>query len=132
MVEVISFFRWVLMTCPLFVDYTRECIEKFKDLIQIESFSICESDEGYKDCIFYIAIKNPEKNCQYSEQCIQVYFMYLDGQESFGEKWFSDVGKIFCLDPKNRINCARFKEYEAGKKPSPHLLPDGTIVATSK
>ena len=48
------------MSCPLYNDFTRECVEKFPEIVSIGTYDYCSSD-GYKTCPFYkiIVEKSP-------------------------------------------------------------------------
>ncbi len=118
------------MSCPLYEDYTRNCIKKFKEIVNITSFKICDS-ENYKECLFYIAIQTPEKNCKYSDNCIKTFFESLKEKSLIDVKYFIQTGKKYCLDIENRKKCARYKRYETDKKTITNLLPDGTIIESN-
>jgi hypothetical protein len=117
------------MTCPLFIDLTRECIKRFENITQIYNFDICQSDE-YNDCFFYHIIKN-EFNCKYMNQCIE---SFLEGTPKFFKIIVSDnkISNIirpvldrYCLSESNCLTCKRFNKYENCEDPSYKLFPDG-------
>ena len=57
------------MNCPMYKDFTRECAEKFEEVIHISNFDICDSDR-YKECPFFRILNEPEKLCEYADKCI--------------------------------------------------------------
>jgi len=40
------------MTCPMYKDFTRQCIQHFKEMARITNFEICESNK-YEECPAY-------------------------------------------------------------------------------
>ncbi len=114
------------MSCPLLKEYTRECIEHFESLISFSDYEFCES-EGYHDCIFYRTIKDPEHTCKYANRCTRLHFDMPTEEFTLSLKDLNLMGKNFCFT-ENRSHCAIFKEFEAGRKVSPFLHPDGSMV----
>lgn len=97
------------MVCPLYNDYTRECIEHFRNVIKIVNFDFCQSDK-YKTCPFYRIINKIEPICEYAKRC-PVYFHVNDGD-------FESLVKMankYCFSD-NCNKCARFKIRKKGKK----------------
>lgn len=109
------------MGCPMYKDFTRECITRFGGIIHFSSFDICEAD-GYRDCPFYRVINKIEPICEYAEKC-SIYFFV--GTFDFGE--LIAEAKKYCFS-KNYENCERYKLRKAGKEPPKELYPDGSIV----
>ena len=90
------------MVCPLYVDFTRGCIEEFPDFVTYSSYNICASDE-YKKCPMYI-IKASKFKCEYLQTCSQSFNKDIP---KFIEKIFMDekvkgdiiigLAKKYCL-----------------------------------
>ncbi len=118
------------MTCPLYKDYTRECIEKFKGLIHLSNFEICESKEKYKKCPFYLFICKPEKGCKYKAKCIKKS-MEKQSENSLNYNFILKIVKEYCYSDK-RKKCARYKLKEKGKEIPFNLLPDGKKIDIRK
>jgi hypothetical protein len=119
------------MGCPLFEDYTRNCVEEYPDFVTYSNFDICQSDT-YKKCPMYILIRNKFK-CKYLQFCSK---SYNNVTPKFIEKIFIDekfkgdvivcMMKKYCMSADNHMNCMRYKLFNQGKKPSLRLLPDGS------
>ena len=112
------------MTCPMFVDFTRECIKKYPEIVKISSYVICESD-GYEKCVVYNMIKMPDKNCKYSVPC---YIDFFEKQLELTMEEITKSGEQFCFNKENRVNCSRYKCLDEGKEISIGLTADGRIV----
>lgn len=106
------------MNCPLFVDFTRECLDKIEFLPQ-DTFEYCVSDK-HIDCPFYRALKNIGAHCEYIDKCVAYKYF---GAKDF-EK-FVEITKSYCLCPNN-VKCARFKIKSSGEVVPEDLLPDGS------
>ena len=114
------------MGCPLFEDvnrgyFTRRCITRFEDVIQISNFDICVSD-GYRDCPFYRIINKIEPICEFAEKCP----MYFHIAESDFKELLT-MTKEYCFS-ENYENCERYKLRKAGKDVPKELYPNGSIV----
>jgi len=84
------------MACPLYVDFTRMCIEKFPSFVKFKSFQTCESEQ-YVDCPLY-QVCTSSYNCEYLPSCskqynekmpkiIQTIFMNKDSFEVMKDMW---------------------------------------------
>jgi hypothetical protein len=121
------------MSCPLFEDYTRGCIESFPDFVTFSNLGVCESNE-YKKCPLYIVVKSRFK-CQYIHTCSH---LYLKGVPDFIEKIFLDekfkgdilisLMKRHCLSEDNYKDCMRYKRISQGEEPPLTLFSDGKEI----
>ncbi len=109
------------MSCPLYNDYTRECIQHFKEVVKIINFDFCESDKNLQ-CPFYRIINKIEPICEYAKRC-PVYFH--TAEKNFDS--LVDMTEKYCFSD-NYTNCARFKQRKNGKHPPKGLYPDGNMV----
>lgn len=109
------------MTCPLFVDFTRECIEEIES-IPPNTFSFCTT-KNFSKCPFYIVLREKRSVCKNIKNC--PFYKELSIGD-FNE--FSHIANKYCLS-KNPATCARYKENEAGNTPPLRLHPDGTLLA---
>ncbi len=108
------------MTCPLFIDYTRECVKKYKHVIQVPTFDICQSN-NYSECPIYSMISGDAKKCEYTDICDkEISFIGVDFER------LKYIGNKYCLHGNER-NCAIYKLRKAGKKVPLALSPDGSI-----
>jgi hypothetical protein len=105
----------------LYNDLTRECAEKFEDVINISNFDVCDSDR-FKECPFYRILNEPEKLCKYVYKCVQDEFIWKEPFERI--IW---VSNNYCLS-ENKINCERYKLMKAGKTVPKKLLADGSKI----
>jgi hypothetical protein len=117
------------MTCPLFIDFTRECVSKFPTLVNLASYNICESD-NYDNCPFYQAI-NSDFLCKYLNKCIYSYMHNIPSlvKKIFNEekayKLIQPLWAKYCFSKLNCNKCERYKKYDCGELPSNRLFPDG-------
>ena len=109
------------MSCPMYKDFTRECIESFKEIITISNIDVCDSDR-YKECPFYRILNDPEKLCEYADKCVHSKIFWKSSFERI--MWIS---KTYCLS-ENKVNCARYKVMKTGKTPPEGLLVDGNRI----
>ncbi len=108
------------MYCPMFRDFTRECIAPFKDVAEISTYITCQSDK-YKTCPFYRSLTEQDKICKFMPKCRQIKLAFKMPFDVHTE-----LANRYCFED-NRINCARYKLFEAGKEPPDNLIADGTI-----
>ena len=109
------------MTCPMYKDYTRECVENYNRVLQVSSFDICETDK-YNECPMYNIIMRKVECCEYTPEC--------DKEMNFGIWDFEHLKYIatnFCFRGK-KGNCAIFQLRNAGIEVPKGLQPDGKIV----
>ena len=109
------------MSCPMYKDFTRECAEKFEEVINISNFDVCESDR-YKECPFYRILNEPEKLCKYVHKCVQGEFIRKESFERI--MWVSNT---YCLS-ENKVNCERYKIMKTGKTVPEGLRADGSKI----
>jgi len=112
------------MSCPLFEDSTRRCRTRFNDIIQINSYDICELD-GYKKCPFYRVINEIDVCCKYVEACMSLRLKDTGGSVPY--EAMVQVGEIYCFTANN-VNCAVYKLREAGKDVPIDISPDGSKI----
>jgi hypothetical protein len=116
-----SSFWDIPMTCPLYEDYTRGCINEFSDVIHIANFDLCESDRYTTDCPFYKYIIESKPQCEFIENC-PMYFHVADGDFSALIK----MSKEYCFSP-NFSQCARYNLRKEHKTVPKNLYPNGNI-----
>ena len=109
------------MTCPMFKDYTRTCIESFKEISKITSYNLCESDK-FEECPAYQIEYKKRGQCEFLEECKKN--SNIDGLDFETVKEF---GNKYCLSKENKKNCARYKLLIKKEKVSNKLLANGTI-----
>ena len=109
------------MGCPMYNDLTRECAERFEEIVNISNFDFCDSDR-YRECPLYRHIHEPEKRCEYDEICMNDLSVREIPFEELIEK-----AKNYCFT-ENRINCERYKLIMAGKTVPYGLLADGSKI----
>ncbi len=108
------------MSCPEFMDYTRECTSKVefqtRDIIKF-----CVSDE-YMQCPIYRIIAQEGTTCKNTENC-QIY-----GEVKLANfEKFIAMANQYCVS-ENCVNCQRYKIKELGDMPPIDLLPDGNTL----
>ena len=120
------------MSCPYFVDFTRDCIKTYPAIIQYKDFSACES-EGYQKCLVYNILRS-DFRCKYLDTCLNMFpddipefFKLLNHDEAIYEFVTKPTYK-YCLSKENNVRCVRYKIKEEGKQPPPGLTPDGQNV----
>ncbi len=110
------------MTCPLFNDYTRDCLKVFPTLISSDSLTLCTSKDHEEKCVFFRIIKQKESICEFAtglSKCPLVEMVTVDQ--------FNELAKNFCLS-KNKTACKRYHLKKEGKDVPASLLPDGLHV----
>lgn len=108
------------MSCPMFKDYTRECISKFKEISKVSSYDLCDS-ENYEECPAYQIEFKKRGQCEFLTNCKADVKINTDDFEKIKE-----FGNIYCLSSENKIKCARYILYKEGKKVPANLLADGS------
>ena len=109
------------MSCPMYKDFTRECIETFEVIIHLSNINFCESDR-HKECPFYRYINETEKRCEYAERCLHGKTVL----ETPFERMVS-VSKTYCFC-ENKVNCERYKVMKSGKVTPEGLGVDGRRI----
>ena len=109
------------MSCPKYVDYTRECIATNEGLAEVASFDFCNSDE-YEECPFYKIIEGKVIPCEFIEKCKERQEL-----KPFDFETIKRVSNDFCLS-KNKVNCEVYKLYKSGKDVPNGLGPDGSML----
>ncbi len=109
------------MSCPLYEDYTRMCVEDFKELVEVVSFDFCDTD-GYEECPFYKIIKGKVIPCEFVEKCRERQEL-----KPFDFETIKRVSNDFCLS-ENKVNCEVYKLYKSGKDVPNGLGPDGSML----
>jgi hypothetical protein len=123
------------MACPLYIDFTRMCLQKFPELVKFTVFRTCES-ELYTDCPVYL-VHGSGFCCKYFHSCTiqHVENMSKVIMEIFMSKVTFDVLKglwmNYCLSSKNSKTCAKYQLYSKGEEPPLELQPDGSIMNPS-
>jgi len=118
------------MSCPLYQDFTRNCIKKFPDFLEFPTFDFCASDD-YKDCIAYV-IFTSEFMCPYLTTCGNAYKKNIPKiiTKMLGEKEIREIfykySVQYCISQENHITCAKYKLLFEGKTPPINLFPDGS------
>jgi|WetSurMetagenome_2_1015567.scaffolds.fasta_scaffold18112_2 hypothetical protein len=117
------------MPCPLYEDFTRGCVEKFKVITKFITFDVCEAEDDFKNCIFYKAIIENKPICPSLEECSE-NFNTLSTQLIIKLIKSDKILKTLNLDEycfsNNYVNCVRLNFFKEGKRPPSSLRPDGT------
>ncbi|MDD5495785.1 MAG: hypothetical protein PHP46_01635 [Candidatus Omnitrophica bacterium] len=109
------------MNCPMFIDYTRECVEHVKIVPEVNTFKFCTT-EHHKECPFYKTIKKIGVVCEYISTCVIYKRLSIVDFDKFME-----TTKKYCLS-KDSVNCQRYITKKSGKTPPDDLLPEGTSL----
>ncbi len=108
------------MACPMWVDFTRECITKIKYTPQNTFYYCCGED--YKDCPLYRVINNIGTLCENIDKCpVYEHFVLRDFKK------FVMVTDAYCLSD-NKVNCKRYQMKKSGQAAPPNMLPDGSLM----
>jgi len=116
------------MPCPLFIDFTRECIHKFPDIASIGTYDYCSSD-SYKLCPLYKMIVEKSPHCEFIGKCGMSFIEYFS-YPKLVEMYESNPQSFleYCLSDDNKVNCALYKYRKEGKDAPYGLLPDGRKI----
>jgi hypothetical protein len=120
------------MACPLYIDFTRECITKFLDFLEFPTYDLCGSDD-YKGCIAYL-IFTSKFTCPYLTTCGNAYKKNIPkvitkmlDEKGIREIFYKYIVQ-YCISQENHINCAKYKLLSEGKIPPINLFPDGSKI----
>jgi hypothetical protein len=110
--------------CPLFVDFTRECIkdiEVYPHEITQEMLGFCRTPR-YAQCPFYQILKTDKPVCKNIKKCPAFKnFQSADFDE------FAEISNTYCTSA-NHKNCQRYITKETGEPVPIDLHPDGSRV----
>lgn len=110
------------MGCPLFVDYTRECMEGIGYCPQ-DTLEYC-TGENYAQCPFYLLAKNPAEVCEHLRSCpVCTRFRTANFAQ------FVVMASRYCLTA-DKAACKRYVLRRAGEPVPDDLLPDGSRLDT--
>ena len=109
------------VSCPMYNDLTRECAENFEEVINISNFEFCDSDR-YEKCPFFRFLNEPEKCCEYSDNCLHGKTIWASPFERI--LW---VANTYCFS-ENKVNCERYKVMKADKALPEDLGADGSRI----
>jgi len=112
------------MGCPLFVDYSRECIVKieiYPSQITHKILNLCTTGD-YKECPFYRILYRKESVCKNIMNCPVFSKFQIDDFDKFME-----LSREYCVS-KNHKKCKRYIISKKGKGVPPHLHPDGRYI----
>lgn len=110
--------------CPLFVDFTRECIrdiEVYPHEITKEMLEFCKTSQ-YSKCPFYKILQTSEPVCKNIKKCPA--FKNFQS-EDFDE--FVKISNTYCTSP-DHTKCKRYIIKESEKPVPIDLHPDGSVV----
>jgi hypothetical protein len=109
------------MVCPLYKDYIRECVNNYKEVLQVPTYEVCESD-NFNECPMYKIIVDKIECCEYTPECDkEMNFSIWDYEH------LKNIANNYCfLGKKNK--CAIYKLRKANRKVLNGLQPDGKIV----
>jgi hypothetical protein len=120
------------MSCPYYIDFTRDCIRTYPAIIQYRDFSTCESN-SYQKCLVYNILQS-DFRCQYLQTCLNMFpedlpeFFKLLNQDQKIYDFVTKPTYHYCLSKENHVNCVRYQMKQEGKDPPPGLAPDGNHV----
>jgi len=110
------------MTCPLFNDYTRDCLKVFPTLISSDSLTLCTSEKYEENCVFFRIITQKEPICEFAIGLSKCPLVDMVNAEQFDE-----LAKAYCLS-QNKKACKRYSLKKEGKDVPASLLPNGSHV----
>ncbi len=108
------------MSCPYYIDFTRDCIRTYPSIIQYKDFSNCES-EGYQKCLVYNILKS-DFRCQHLNTCLNIFpenlpeFYKLLNQNKVVYEFVTKPVYNYCLSKENHTQCVRFKMKQEGQE----------------
>lgn len=120
------------MSCPYYIDFTRDCIKTYPAIIKYKDFSSCES-EGYHKCLVYRILQS-DFRCPYLSTCLNMFpeelpeFFQLLNKDPAVYEYVTKPTYQYCLSKENHAQCARYKMRHEGIEPPPGLTPDGQNV----
>jgi hypothetical protein len=112
------------MVCPLYIDYTRECISEIKVYpknINQGILNFCSSKK-YLDCPFYKILVVKKNICENILNCS----LYKKFQIGDFEK-FVEFSNEYCTS-KNYLKCKRYIMNKKGLTSPTNLHPNGKII----
>lgn len=109
------------MSCPFYIDYTRECITKI-EVTTDASFDVCDSNR-YVECPFFRTLQHIGESCENIKNC-PIYASFQLGEY----ERFLQMTKQYCLS-KNYVNCKRYQLKKEGREVPRNLLPEGREIS---
>ncbi len=112
------------MNCPLYKDYTRECLgetEVHPTNITKIILDFCSSNK-HKECPFYKMLIVKENICKHIQKC-PAFAKFQDG--AFHA--FVETSNKYCTS-ENHAECERYKLKEKGNEVPTWLHPDGKHI----
>jgi len=112
------------MNCPLFIDNTRECMEKIQSFPQNLTIGIIKfcTSKDHLNCPFYKILKTQKNICQHIKNCPA-----FKNFQSCEFKEFVELSNKYCTS-ENHTKCKRYIFNKKGKNVPKALHPNGTIV----
>jgi hypothetical protein len=120
------------MACPLYVDFTRMCLDKIPAIVKFTSFQNCTSEQ-YVDCPVYQICK-ADFHCKYINNCTKQYsekipkFLLTLYANEAAAKVAKDIWTKYCLSPEISKTCAKYQLLSKGEIPPLNLMPDGRRI----
>ena len=105
------------MSCPLYIDYTRECIREI-EIIPNNTLEYCTSSK-YKKCPFYRIIKKEKNICECIKKCAAFKYFQLSGFDKFIE-----LSEKYCTST-NYKKCKRYVLKKKGGNVPDDMHPSG-------
>jgi hypothetical protein len=121
------------MGCPLYVDFTRMCLEKFPTLVKFSTLQTCESEQ-YANCPIH-QVYNCNFYCEYFYDCANQYIEKMPKvlMTVYTNKDAAEVAKdiwtMYCLSPEHSKICAKYQLRSKGEIPPLNLMPDGSKIS---
>ncbi len=112
------------MGCPLFKDYTRECIAEigiYPENLTKKILLFCQTDK-FVECPFYKILKTKLEVCKNIKNC-PAYRNFQ--KQDFDE--FVEISNKYCTSLGYK-KCERYVLSKAGKKVSPCMHPNGECI----
>ena len=118
------------MSCPLYEDFTRNCIGRFQKIMHMTNLEFCLSDKCVL-CPFYKILVEKRPYCEYVEDCSirlekQIKYVLRVKPELF--KGVSDRADKYCHDEDGKLDCQIYKLKKQGKSVPNDMTPDGLPV----
>jgi hypothetical protein len=114
------------MSCFKYINNKKHCFEIFGKVVNYIDEDRCQSENGFKECIFYKMMTEPEdKHCKFMEICSHVASITLS-QVPYNE--MKKQCETYCLNEKNRENCAIYNYFDELKQVPIGLLPSGKMI----
>jgi len=97
------------MSCPLYINFTKHCIQKLPEIVEIGTYDYCFSD-GYKMCPFNKIIAEKSPYCELIKNCGISFLEYFSYSKKVQMYELNSQNLLeYCLSDNKKKNLCFYK-----------------------